>query len=137
MLLNNVIKTILFFAEKQDMETVSSFDTVGENFYHGFVLGLCAMFDEHYYVTSNRESGLGRYDIQLMPRDKKRPGILIELKSEKNSSEENLKKPAGKALEQIRNRRYDADMRARGIRRMILYGVAFCGKQVEIEVDEA
>ena len=49
-------------------QTVSAFDTAGENFYHGFVLGLCALVNDS-YVTSNRESGDGRYDIQLMPKN--------------------------------------------------------------------
>lgn len=80
------------YLHKLLMQSASCYDTVGENFYHGLVLGLCAMLDKHYYVTSNRESGEGRYDIQLMPRDDRRPGVLIELKAEKNCSEGKLKK---------------------------------------------
>ena len=73
------------------LQSASSFDTVGENFYHGFMLGLCAMLSGS-YTTSNRESGEGRYDIQLLPRDAKLPGILIELKAEKNCSKKGLSK---------------------------------------------
>ena len=73
------------------LESVSCYDTAGENFYHGLVLGLCAITNNRYYITSNRESGEGRYDIQLMPRDISKPGILIELKSAKNCSGEDLK----------------------------------------------
>ena len=51
-------------------QSVSYYDTAGENFYHGLVLGLCAMLDNRYYITSNRESGKGRYDIQLLPKQK-------------------------------------------------------------------
>ena len=72
-------------------QSVSSFDTAGENFYHGFMLGLCALLGGA-FVTSNRESGDGRYDIQLKPTQKGLPGILIELKAEKNCSDEKLKK---------------------------------------------
>lgn len=69
------------------MESVSSFDTAGENFYHGFMLGLCALLGG-FFVTSNRKSGEGRYDIQLKPLKKGLPGIIIELKAEKNSTDE-------------------------------------------------
>ena len=71
-------------------QSVSCFDTAGENFYHGFMLGLCALLGGA-FVTSNRESGDGRYDIQLKPMKKGLPGILIELKAEKNCSDEKLK----------------------------------------------
>ena len=71
-------------------QSVSCFDTAGENFYHGFMLGLCALLGGA-FVTSNRESGDGRYDIQLKPTKKGLPGILIELKAEKNCSDEKLK----------------------------------------------
>ena len=72
------------------MESASSFDTAGENFYHGFMLGLCALMSGT-FATSNRESGDGRYDIQLKPIRKGMPGILIELKAGKNCSDEELK----------------------------------------------
>lgn len=68
--------------EKLLLQSASCYDTVGENFYHGLVLGLCAMLDRHYYITSNREAGEGRYDIQLLPRDNRFPGVLLELKAE-------------------------------------------------------
>lgn len=69
------------------LQTVSFYDTTNENFYHGLVLGLCAMMDNYYIVSSNRESGEGRYDIQLMPKKTKLPGILIELKAGKSGTE--------------------------------------------------
>ena len=106
------------------LQSASSFDTVGENFYHGFMLGLCAMLSGS-YTTSNRESGEGRYDIQLLPRDAKLPGILIELKAEKNCSEDELKKLSETALQQINDRRYDTKMTSMGITAIHKYGVAF------------
>lgn len=121
--------------EKLLLQAASCYDTVGENFYHGLVLGLCAVLDDRYLVTSNRESGLGRYDIQLMPRDTSMPGVLIELKSEKDCTEKTLKELSKTALQQIRERKYDADMLAAGIQKVIKYGVAFSGKQVEIAVE--
>ena len=112
------------------LESVSCYDTVGENFYHGLLLGLCAALSDQYYVTSNRESGYGRYDIQLMPKNKRFPGILIELKARKNRSE--LEFFASEALRQIKDMNYDAEMKAKGITNICKYGVAFCGKDVEI-----
>ena len=115
------------------LQSASSFDTVGENFYHGFMLGLCAMLSGS-YTTSNRESGEGRYDIQLLPRDAKLPGLLIELKAEKNCSEDELKKLSETALQQINDRKYDTEMTSMGITAIHKYGVAFSGKSVEVAV---
>ena len=78
-------------------QSVSAFDTAGENLYHGFMLGLCALLGD-YFVSSNRESGDGRYDIQLKPNKKSLPGILIELKAERNCTEDRLKKLSETAL---------------------------------------
>ncbi len=113
--------------------SVSSFDTAGENFYHGFMLGLCALLGGS-FVTSNRESGDGRYDIQLKPARKGLPGILIELKSQKNCSEEQLKKLSETALKQISDKKYETEMEAEGIETIYKYGVAFSGKKVEVAV---
>lgn len=114
--------------------SVSSFDTAGENFYHGFMLGLCALLSNA-YVTSNREAGDGRYDIQLMPKNAALPGILIELKAEKHADAEQLKKLAAIALKQINDKNYAADMQSHGVKTIYKYGVAFSGKKVEIEVE--
>ena len=115
------------------MESASSFDTAGENFYHGFMLGLCALLGG-FFVTSNRESGEGRYDIQLKPVKKGLPGIIIELKAEKNGTEESLKQLSETALKQIQEKQYDTELRAAGVEVIYKYGVAFCGKRVEIAV---
>lgn len=114
--------------------SVSSFDTAAENFYHGFMLGLCALLSNA-YVTSNREAGDGRYDIQLMPKNAVLPGILIELKAEKHADAEQLKKLAAIALKQINDKNYAADMQSHGVKTIYKYGVAFSGKKVEIEVE--
>ena len=114
------------------IQSVSCYDTAGENFYHGLVLGLCAMLDNRYIITSNRESGEGRYDISLCPKDSKMPGIIIELKAEKDSDGNELKKLAKVALKQIIDRKYDTEMQVKGVKTIIKYGVAFSGKHVEI-----
>ena len=114
------------------IQSVSCYDTAGENFYHGLVLGLCAMLDNRYIITSNRESGEGRYDISLCPKDNKMPGIIIELKAEKDADEKELKELAKAALKQIIDKKYDAEMQTKGVKTIIKYGVAFSGKHVEI-----
>lgn len=85
-------------------QTVSFHDTAKESFYHGLIIGLCAIMNHTYYVSSNREAGVGRFDIQLLPHNKNLPGILIELKvlhgKEKNVSER-LAELSMAALEQI------------------------------------
>lgn len=115
------------------LQSASSFDTVGENFYHGFMLGLCAMLSGS-YTTSNRESGEGHYDLQLEPKDCKLPGILIELKAEKNCPDDSLKQLSEAALQQINDRKYDTEMRSKGINTIYKYGVAFSGKNVVVTV---
>ena len=124
--LKDLIQTLL-------IGSVSAFDVAGENFYHGFMLGLCALLGGS-FVSSNRESGDGRYDIQLKPTKKNLPGILIELKTEKNCKTEQLKKLSEKALKQIIDKKYDTELVAAGVQNIYKYGVAFSGKMVEITV---
>ena len=124
--LKELIQTLL-------IQSVSVFDTVGENFYHGFMLGMCALLGGS-IVSSNRESGEGRYDIQLRPTNGNLPGILIELKAAKNCSEAELRRLSETALKQIIDKKYDTEMTAAGIQTVYKYGVAFSGKKVEIAV---
>ena len=114
------------------LQSASVYNTVGELFYHGLMLGLTSMMDDRYVVTSNRESGKGRYDIQLKPKDGTLPGILIELKASKNVSVDALKALAQTALQQIEERKYDTEMLRDGITTILKYGVAFSGKKVEV-----
>ena len=116
------------------MQSVSSFDTAGENFCHGFMLGLCALMSGA-FLTSNRESGDGRYDIQLKPTTKRLPGILIELKAEKDLDDEKLKRLSETALQQINDKEYDAELTASGVNTIYKYGVAFSGKKGEVAVE--
>ena len=116
------------------IQSVSSFDTAKENFYHGFMLGICALLGGA-YTTSNRESGEGRYDIQLSPEVKTLPGIIIELKAEKDCSESKLKALAETALQQINEKQYDAEMTSKGVKTVYKYGVAFSSKNVEVAVE--
>ena len=86
--------------------------------------------DNQYEIKSNRESGDGRYDISLLPRENQYPGIIMELKWESNLSEEKLEGLADEALAQINKKRYDAELRESGIHDIMKFGIAFSGKRV-------
>jgi hypothetical protein len=118
--------------EKLLLQSVSYYDAAKESFYHGFVLGLCAVMDNRYEITSNRESGDGRFDIGLKPRAAHLPGILIELKAANNQN--GLKDLAKEAVKQIDSKRYSVILEEAGITSVLKYGVAFFGKYVEVEL---
>ena len=118
--------------EKILLQSASYYDTVGELFYHGLMLGMTAMMDDRYIVTSNWESGEGRYDLQLMPKAPSLPGILIELKAGKDCDEQELKGLAEEALQQIETRKYDTELTMNGVGTVLKYGVAFYGKNVKV-----
>lgn len=119
------------------IQTISSFDYGYESFYHGLMLGLCAIMNNRYAVDSNRQSGHGRYDIQLRPYDSRMPGIIIELKVVKGlANEDNIRaelvSSAQGALEQIEENAYYAVMKQNGISRIMGIGAAFYKKHVEV-----
>ena len=126
------VKALQEGIEKLLLQSASYYDTAGELFYHGMMLGITAMMDHRYFVTSNRESGEGRYDLQLMPKVKTLPGILIELKAAKKDEHADLAKLAEAALAQIDEKQYDTDMKTHGIAEILKYGVAFSGKETKV-----
>ena len=115
------------------MDTISVYDTGSEAFYQGLMIGLCAILNNRYSVRSNRESGLGRFDIQLYPLDSSLPGFIVELKASKKSTE-SLERLASDALMQIDEKRYEAEMRAAGVQQVIKVGLAFRGKEMKLLV---
>ena len=112
------------------LKSTSFMDTKNEDFYHGLVLGMMFYLDNHYYVKSNEESGLGRYDVVIEPKNKNNRGFVLEFKVVKN--EDNLEKISEEAIEQIMEKKYDADLRNRGISEIAFVGAAFCGKMVKV-----
>lgn len=114
-------------------KTISFYDSGTEGFYHGLLLGLVSLTDTQYKIRSNRESGDGRYDISLIPRNKKYSGIIIELKSKGGLNEVELEKLSEIALEQINSKRYSAEMEKDGITNVLKMGIAFSGKKMKIK----
>ena len=112
-------------------ETVSAHDTAHmESFYHGLMLGLSVLLADSYIVESNHESGYGRFDIALLPKNKKNSGIIMELKATKNIDE--LEASAKKGLQQIEDKAYLTEFAKHGIKDIWKYGIAFCGKHVKL-----
>ena len=141
MLLNDV-KYMNRFMNDIALNTFSFFD-VGKNpsaanepekFYHGFVLGLIVDLGNRYNIISNRESGFGRYDVCLQPKDKNAPAYILEFKVYDPSEEDSLEDTVQKALNQIAEKNYDANLLAQGIKKENIhhYGFAFKGKEVLI-----
>ena len=134
-LLNKNIVALKSALQKFMLKSISYYDGLQENYYHGLLLGMSIIFENMYYPLSNRESGEGRYDIELRPKNQSMPGIIIEIKAVAKGSEEKLQEIARMALEQIESKKYDTEMCMQGITKIYKYGIAFCGKKVELAVN--
>lgn len=130
--LNDYAKLEKAIAEYID-NAISFYDTASESFYHGLVLGLISIMDNQYKIKSNRESGKGRFDICLMPRDDNHPGMIMELKWKKNLDDNELALLAAEAIIQINSMEYDSEMKSEGIEKILKFGIAFSGKRVCIK----
>lgn len=113
------------------VKSISSIDGANEGFYHGMMLGLCAILGNRYKIRSNRESGLGRFDIQLMPLTKGMPGFIFEFKHTKDEHTD-LSALADSALQQIEAKKYDTELRDNGVNSIISIGIAFRGKSTVV-----
>ena len=143
-LINGDVESMNAYMNKVTLKTISYFDSGNspsdeepERFFHGLVLGLMVDQTENYIITSNRESGYGRYDIMLEPIDKLNenlPCIVIEFKVINPKKEKTLEETVEAALKQIEDKGYDAELVKRGVKRENIhhYGFAFRGKNVLI-----
>lgn len=135
------------FMNQVALQSFSSFDSgtkpsenlEPERFYHGFVLGLIVDLAGKYHITSNRESGFGRYDVVMEPLQKQFDAIVMEFKVQNPAKEESLQHTVKNALLQIEEKNYDTELLARGIPKSKIrhYGFAFCGKEVLIGTDKS
>ena len=143
-LINGDVESMNAYMNKVTLKTISYFDSGNspsdeepERFFHGLVLGLMVDQTENYIITSNRESGYGRYDIMLEPIDKSNenlPCIVIEFKVINPKKEKTLEETVEAALNQIEDKGYDAELVKRGVKKENIhhYGFAFKGKKVLI-----
>ena len=105
-----------------------------ENFYHAFVLGMLVGLKDTYYVNSNRESGMGRYDIMLEPQDKNANSFIMEFKVYKEEKENTIEDTIANAKKQIEERKYEENLKEKGFTNITKMVFAFKGKEVKIEV---
>lgn len=141
-LLAGNVKAMTNYMNDVALETFSNFDTgrraskrtQPERFYHGFVLGLLVSLRDEYQLKSNRESGYGRYDVMLIPKNRERDAIVMEFKVYDEDEEKGLSETVAAALKQIDEKNYDAELLSLGMEkeRIRHYGFAFEGKKVLI-----
>ncbi|MCF7799928.1 ATP-binding protein [Candidatus Babeliales bacterium] len=132
-LINGNIKEFQDYFSNFVLSSFSTFDlpeNESEKVYHSFVLGMLISLNKDYILKSNRESGFGRYDVILIPKNKNKLGIILEFKKAKEK--ESLTESSQDALKQIQDKKYDQELKDLGIKNLLLLGIAFKGKMVEI-----
>ena len=112
------------------LKSTSNWDTSKEAFYHGLSLGMLSYLDNDYYVTSNFEAGFGRYDVVLEPKNRNDRAFILEFKV--TDDENKLEKLSEEAIKQIEEKRYDINLKSRGIKEITFVGIAFYGKKLKV-----
>ncbi|MCI8272649.1 MAG: hypothetical protein HFJ55_01020 [Clostridia bacterium] len=142
--LNSILKDLVTlnleeFEEKFQILVMQMFsymdvgENTAENFYHAFVLGMLVALKDSYYVNSNRESGIGRYDIMLEPKDKNGNAFIMEFKVFKQNKEKDIEETIENAKKQIEEKKYEENLRERGYSNITKLVFAFNGKEVKME----
>lgn len=134
-LVNGNVSQFAHFLKRFAATVFSFHDTKGpepESFYHAFILGLLVWLEPYYHIRSNRESGMGRFDISLTPRDISRRGIIIEIKSPYLEVDKSLEKALEDAKTQIRVRNYAQEMQEQGVAEVLELAIAVLGKEVMV-----
>ena len=145
--LNSIMKDLITlnfeeFEQKFQILTKEMFsymdvgEKTAENFYHAFVLGMLVSLKDTYYVNSNRESGMGRYDIMLEPKDKNGNGFIMEFKVYRAEKEKSIQETIENAKKQIEEKKYETNLREKGFNNITKIVFAFKGKDVKMEVYE-
>ena len=143
--LNSIMKDLINlklkeFEKKFSILTMQMFsfmdvgEDTAENFYHAFVLGMLVSLKDSYYVNSNRESGMGRYDIMLEPKDKNANSFIMEFKVLEDMEENTIEETIENAKKQIEERKYETSLKERGYTNITKMVFAFKGKEVKMEV---
>ena len=143
--LNTILKDLVTlnleeFEEKFEILVTQMFSymdvgqNTAENFYHAFVLGMLVGLKDSYYVNSNRESGMGRYDIMLEPKDKTANSFIMEFKVHKEEKEKSIEETIENAKKQIEDRKYEESLQERGFTNITKMVFAFQGKKVKMKV---
>lgn len=130
------IKNFSKIFKRYVMTSFSYFDVTGrdpEKVYHAFVLGMLVSLSKTHEVVSNRESGIGRYDVSLIPKDIKKCGVIFEFKRYDKEDEDTIEEMLDIALKQIEEKQYDTELKNRGINNIIKLAVVFNGKEVHIK----
>lgn len=134
-LTNGDIEDFGYLFKRFVLNNLSYFDVSGkepEKVYHAFVLGMLISLSDNYEVRSNKESGFGRYDVMIIPKDVSKQGIIIEFKKIDELSKESIEEAVHKALKQIEDKKYAQELLDRGINSIIKLAIVFKNKEVEI-----
>lgn len=129
------VKTFEYILKEFVINSISYFDISGkepEKVYHAFVLGMVISLSNDYYVKSNRESGYGRYDVMLIPKDNSKLGVIIEFKKINEFSNDTIEFATSEALKQIDDMNYRADLLERDVKNILELAIIFKGKEVQV-----
>lgn len=117
------------------INNLSYFDISGkepERVYHAFVLGMLVSLSNEYEVKSNKESGYGRYDVMIIPKDISKIGIIIEFKKIDHFLDDTIEEATVEALKQIEDKKYEQELKAKGVKDIVKLAIVFKGKEIKV-----